>query len=379
MRRHLLALLVLAAPAGCTPSGADPVDAQPADAAPTDAGPGCDGALDCEDDDPCTTAVCEAGRCVIGRPEGALLIAGDPIPVASGPTALALAGDELYIGLGAAGLEVWDLAGFPAPPVLRLARHPEGDEGAVDHLAVAADRVVIGEAAGVVRALERGSGAPVGAAWRAADQIEGVVYQGGRVVVASYAKGVEVVQPGDWSDPSRIGRADTRGRAQAVARAGAVLAVADGLAGLALLDLTPTGPVLRRDALLDTSGRAVGVAIRGDRVLLAEGPAGASVVTLAPAGPRRDATFLLAGSTVGVGLLAPDRGVVATSEGEVALVDLRQPAAPRVWLRAPTAAPVRRVQVDGARFAVARDDAVQVFELVCPTTDDAGAAGDAGP
>ncbi|MEZ4473540.1 MAG: hypothetical protein R3F60_22675 [bacterium] len=380
MRRPALLLIALALPAAvaCQDDGAADVRDAAADAALTDAGLGCDGALDCQDDDPCTTATCAAGRCVFGRP-AAELVAGDPIPVAVGPHAVALVDGELYIAKGLEGLEIWDLSAFPLPPSLRLERHLEGEEGSVDHLAVATDRIVIGEQAGVVRALDRASGAPVGVAWAASDEVRGVVFQGGRVFVASYAKGIEVVQPGDWSAPSRTGRADTPGRASALARQGTLLAVADGLAGLALVDLTDAGPVRRADVLLETAGRAEGVALQSDRVLLAEGPAGAGIIDLLPGGPTRLATFLPAEPVADVALLGRDLGVVVAGNGAL-IVDLQAPEAPTVWLAASTATPAHHVAAEGRRFAVATDDAVQVFEVVCPEdAPDAGIPADGGP
>ncbi|MEZ4466642.1 MAG: hypothetical protein R3F43_19890 [bacterium] len=109
------------------------------DAALTDAGLGCDGALDCQ-----MTTLHD------GHLRRGPLRLRAPRRRAGGrrshprrgrfPHAVALDG-ELYIAKGLEGLEIWDLSAFPLPPSLRLERHLEGEEGSVDHPAVATDRI----------------------------------------------------------------------------------------------------------------------------------------------------------------------------------------------------------------------------------------------
>ena len=364
---RLIASLLAASAVACNSTTETPADAG-LDATATDLGVPCEADEICADDDPCTVEACREGHCVTERSPRAELVVGPAIPVGGGATAIALADNELYIAKGADGLEIWDVA--LDPPMLRLARQREGEEGPVVALAVAGDRIVLGEEGAAVRALDRASGAPVGVAYHAGDDVRALSFEGGRVFVAAYAKGVEVLQPGDWSNPQRTARVDTPGRAVGLAREGSLIAVADGLGGLALIDLPEGGtPALRRDQTTATAGRVDSVALRGGQVLLAEQVAGLGLVTLAAGSPERQATFLLDGAVQAVALLDPHTGV-AVGPGGVQVLDLLAPLQTTTWF-AVEAPDAWAVHAQGLRFAVATAEAVQVMELKCPEAEEA--------
>ncbi|MEZ4466643.1 MAG: hypothetical protein R3F43_19895 [bacterium] len=220
-----------------------------------------------------------------------------------------------------------------------------------------------------------GCGAPVGVAWRPR-RGAGVVFQAGACswpptprASAWYSRA---------TGPRLRTGAPTRRAAPPPWLRGTLLAVADGLAGLALvIHRRWARPPRRRTAGDGRAGgggwpcRATGAARGG------LGRRGSSICC--PEWPTRLATFLLAEPVADVALLGRDLGVVVAGNGAL-IVDLQAPEAPTVWLAASTATPAHHVAAEGRRFAVATDDAVQVFEVVCPEdAPDAGIPADGGP
>jgi hypothetical protein len=98
----------------------------------------------------------------------------------------------------------------------------------------------------------------------------GVAVHGDLVLVADGTAGMRVVDVSDVSGPVEVGALDTPGEARRIATRGEVAFVADGEAGLRIVDLsTPQHPV--EVSSIDTGGPALDVAVAGDYVYVATG------------------------------------------------------------------------------------------------------------
>ena len=89
-----------------------------------------------------------------------------------------------------------------------------------------------------------------------------------------------------------MGAYDTGGMAQTVAVSGNYAYVADGTAGLQVIDVSnPANP--KRTGAYDTGGYALGVAVSGNFAYVADGDAGLQVIDISnPANPQRVGGFV---------------------------------------------------------------------------------------
>jgi hypothetical protein len=371
---HLVRGCLLVALAGCVDDDAQRADAA-ADAAldlgTADAAFPCDGGAACADDDPCTVDRCVEGDCVWTRPDAGLEV----VATIDGPVRAAhLRGDRLYVARGAAGFAAFDLSKLPDEDVEEtFARVPADDEGPAVGLVADNDFVYVWEGGPRLRIHDRRTGEPVGG-YTARDAVQDFLVFGRYAYAAVFAKGVEGVDLEDRAAPRRLGRGPTAGRALGLGRRGNQVIVADGLAGLARVNVSEREAPTAIETLLTTEGRAVAVSVAGDLAVLAELGGGLGVVDLAPRdGPERLATLLFDADVTGVTFL--DRRTVAVAAGGLFVVDLLTPAAPTVWFAPDLGAPVQGVHAHERRAAVAQGDAgVTVVRLRCPEPAmDAGA------
>lgn len=373
------ALCALAAcedgPDGLAPDGAPP----PIDAFRLpdfgDAGVGCEAAVDCLDDDPCTVERCEAGRCVADKVEPvverALITFARPV------TGLSVRGDRLFVARGADGIQVWDLAGLPdEPPREASVRQVIGEERSFDAVFAGDALLYVVDAARTVRLVSRETRAALGA-YAAGDRVTDVLFLPQLSILAVYGDGVEIVDPRDPADPTRRSRADTPGRAMALARQGDALYVADGLAGLSLVDIADRGAPALSPRTVPTEGRAVDVATAGALLALAEEAGGLGVIARdGPLGPQRLATVHLPDPVTAVAM--PDgRTVIAAAGPAIRAYDLARPEEPAEWLGIDFEQPVALFDADGLRLAagLAGDGGVDrawIVDVVCPAPPETG-------
>lgn len=341
----------------------------------------------CVSEEPCLSGRCVEGACAWTRAALDLRSTG-LIQLGGVATDLVLSDGQLFVSLGADGLEAWAVEGDA--PMLLYARQQEAGEGPFDSLALGGDRLFVTESGPVVRALEAQSGAPIGS-WTASDDARSVLPDGDLVVVSTFAKGIAVLEDGGWQDPQRVARLDTPGRAVAVVRAGDRLLVADGLAGLAVVNWAGQRrePTLAAERI-ETAGRVSALAANTQLAVIAEGGAGLGVIELGPP-VSRASTVALGAQVVDVGLLTASLAVAISPEGlwvvdlldrqtPVVLVELgiegaaaTEPDTVRRVLRGSPA----RLATDSNQLAITLSDgSLQLFELGCATieasTPDAG-------
>jgi len=104
-----------------------------------------------------------------------------------------------------------------------------------------------------------------------------VVISGELAFVADGEAGLQIIDMADKTAPSIIGSCDTPGFASGVFVSGSYAFIADGEMGMAVVDITNrTAPVMT--ASLDTPGVAVKVAATGNYAFIADGDAGLQIV-----------------------------------------------------------------------------------------------------
>ena len=141
------------------------------------------------------------------------------------------------------------------------------------------------------------------------------------------AEGQGVGALGDRWTPSILGSVDTPGNANDVKVVGGLAFVADGSAGLQIIDIsTPDAPFIVGS--FDTPGEAWGVAVQGDTAYIADGDSGLQIIDVSnPSIP----SFLGAVVTPGIangGDGTGTRAVIAAGSG-AAVVDVVGPGVER--------------------------------------------------
>jgi len=158
----------------------------------------------------------------------------------------------------------------------------------------------------------------------------GVWVAGGVAYVADGTAGLQVVDISDPAAPKRLGGYNTSGTAWAAHVAGGIAYVADGTAGLQVIDVSnPAAPT--RLGGYDTSGVASAVQVVGTIAYVADGDAGLQVIDVSnPAFPifqSRFATISYAGDVKVVGNIAHVLSRSAV-QGGLEMVDVTDPANP---------------------------------------------------
>jgi hypothetical protein len=338
-------------------------------------------ALACDDGDPCTEDHCVEGRCETARAADLPLVHEATIP-AMGLNGLALGVDSLLLTRvheARSRVERWDLSTLPAASLV-LDRAAEADDGDFVGVMPFGEGLLLHETPARLRTLAADGAA--GRLYLSADPVQATVALEEQLVLAAvFAKGLEVVDFGP-DEPQRTLRVDTPGRALDVAVAGRYWLVADGLAGVSVVDTRAEPPRHVVEAQISTDGRVKAVAVADGLAVLAEAGAGLGVIdALADGGPKRLAVLPLGGEAHDVAWLAPGLAAAAT-DGGLFVVDLLRPEAPTVWGQVEGTA--RQVVARAGLVAVAGDDAVDLYRLACaaPAEDagvDAGVAQDALP
>lgn len=165
--------------------------------------------------------------------------------------------------------------------------------------------------------------------WDSPGTVYGVASQGPLVYLADGAAGLQIVDVSDPTSPALLGVADTPGSAWGVVVDGSVAYVADYTGFLQVVDVTdPAAPTVIASATADQP--LMRVAVAGDRLFAAARSAGLLVYDVSdPASP----TLLGQGDTPGTSFgvaLAGDVAYVADGEWGLQVVDISDPTAPVV-------------------------------------------------
>ena len=256
---------------------------------------------------------------------------------------------RLYVSDGGNGFRVFSIAAMPAMPL----------EGLLEVIVLGAaprQGIVWGGSGGLVGI---DPGAPTGPevvrTLGTTAQPRDVVVRGDTLVTAESEAGMRLVDVA--AAPRTVGRVSTRGSAHAVALDGEWAYIADGPAGIAVMNVRDRfAPAYASH--VDTSGLAARAHGSGGRVFVANGPGGLTVT---------DRSQVLAHvSTQGVAHDVVARGslaYVATTAG-LEVVDLTDMSAPVVGEPAATTEPASGVALsDGGAFAYVAAGDVVVFDV----------------
>ena len=176
-------------------------------------------------------------------------------------------------------------------------------------------------------------------------QAFGVAVNGNYAYVADGAAGLQIIDIRNPASPTRVGGFDVwnavsgvnpnpwgiwgqnSGIAYDVAVSGDYAYVADADAGLQIINIrNPARP--SREGGFDTSGQAYGVAVSGDYAYVADNTAGLQIIDIRnPNSPSRVGSFDTTGNAYGV-VVSGDYAYVADQSGGLQIIDIRNPASP---------------------------------------------------
>ncbi|MHB1037580.1 MAG: Ig-like domain-containing protein, partial [Pirellulales bacterium] len=137
---------------------------------------------------------------------------------------------------------------------------------------------------------------------------------------------IDTVAQTVFVNPVRLGGYDTSGYAYGVAIVGTRAYVADGYAGLVIIDVTnPAAPVRRGG--YDTSGYSKDVAVSGTLAYVADSSAGLQIIDVSnPAAPKQVGGYDTSGSALGVAV-SGTVAYVADENAGLVILDVTDPAA----------------------------------------------------
>jgi hypothetical protein len=194
----------------------------------------------------------------------------------------------------------------------------------------------------------------------------------GAALLADGNNGVFVVNPGA-TPPTLIRRYDTA-TARDIEVAGTLAYVADGTAGLLVLDMSNPAVAVVPLGAYNTPGSATGVEIRGSKAFVADGAGGVQVIDIAnAAAPRWLGTYATRGSTSDVafagGGAGPQVALIADSDGGVQSVQWSDDAPAWTGALNPAGASHSDVEVAGS-LAVVADGAngVRLLDVADPAS-----------
>lgn len=204
-----------------------------------------------------------------------------------------------------------------------------------------------------------------------------VAPDGGTAYVANSHDGLRRIDLSDPAAPAVTGTSPTRGQAVGVAATGSHLFVGDNSLGFDIVGGGGAGAIARVGEYLG-DGFPRGIAAGGSLVFVADQPTGLVVVDVSdPAAPDAVGVLSLGREPVGR-VIAPDGrsldgaapAIVAIVSGRAGLqlVDVSDPAAPRVTAPVPVGGNAAGAAIWGDRLYVASGETLEVFDV-----SDAGA------
>lgn len=162
----------------------------------------------------------------------------------------------------------------------------------------------------------------------------GLSADGNLLYVANGTAGLAVLDIENRTLPDLLGAVDTPGTVRHVAIEGTIAVVAAYEAGLGIIDISnPKNPVVI--SFVDTPGNASQVAVRADVAYVADRDEGLSVFDIADrANPHLIGRFDTPGSAIGLAIDG-DRVFIADRSNGLMILDVSTPAAPRLlgWSR----------------------------------------------
>ncbi len=194
-----------------------------------------------------------------------------------------------------------------------------------------------------------------------------VVVEGSYAYVADGSAGLQVMDIVTPLGPFLIGNWNTPGTARCVALAGDYAFLADDTSGLQILDISdPANPL--PVGSWNTPGLAYGVAVAGDRAYVADREFGLQVIDISnPANPVPEGNCDTPGWALGVAL-AGDYAYVADQNSDLQVIDISDPSNPVIAGNWNALGPAYAVAIDGDHAFVAHGSkGLQVIDISDPT------------
>lgn len=336
---------------GCTPVFAPPPAFDGGFLSNADAGTPCEAAAECDDRDPCTFDRCSPeGRCRYTRPTLAYTESASA-STAGVADVLAWHSSRLHVGLGEAGVETFRRAesggGEEGPVTLTLTSQGQRRPGGhVNDVIETSGHVVIAAGEAGLAVYPNDADQPV-ATFATEDAAHSMSRVDDLLLVSAAARGVQIVNIADITNPSAEGRADTPGRATHHVRLGRRVWVADGLVGLSVLGYDdPRDQSLQPERAVNLEGRASRVVRRGNLLATVLGTAGLSLVDMdAAPRPAEIARLTFAHPVTDAAFVGDKTLLVAAGDAGLHAFDLTTQDAPEVLGKLDVPTPVQRIRV----------------------------------
>jgi hypothetical protein len=180
----------------------------------------------------------------------------------------------------------------------------------------------------------------------------GVAVSGTTAYVADGTAGLQIIDISNPAAPVLRGTCDTPGSAYGVAVSGSTAYVADDVAGLQVVDVTnPAVPILK--GAYDTPGNAVAVAVSGATAYVADAASGLMIIDVSnPAAPVLKGAYDTPGFAFGVAVSGTTAYVGDDSYG-LRIIDVSNPAAPVLKGTCDTPGSAKGVAISGTTAYVA--------------------------
>jgi hypothetical protein len=252
------------------------------------------------------------------------------ITVADDVVDFELVGGLLYLARGEAGAQVWNV---DENPPRKLAEIPV-DEGHSPYMGIHQyDGGFIVRSGRWIYGFD-GAAAQLGSEYRAADEVRDLIRLDDSIIVlALYARGIEIVDMAGGLFPDRVGRVDTLGRAERLARVEDTLLVADGLLGVSVISLAELDAPILAELTVRTEGRVDRISANGRRAVMTESGAGLGVLDVRNGEARRLGTQAFQGESLDIKLMDPSTMAAITLDQGIVFFDLSQPNAITEWTR----------------------------------------------
>jgi len=181
----------------------------------------------------------------------------------------------------------------------------------------------------VAMSLDTGNAASVMGSVTTPGEATGIAVSGTTAYMANGEAGLQVMDISDPSAPTIIGSVDTPGNATGVAVSGTTAYVSDGFAGLQIIDISnSSAPIIIGSA--DTPDLAYAVALSGTKAYVADRDAGLQVVDISnPRAPVIIGSVDTPGMAFGV-TISGSMAYVSDGWSGLQVIDISTPAAPRL-------------------------------------------------
>jgi hypothetical protein len=195
----------------------------------------------------------------------------------------------------------------------------------------------------------------------------GITISGNIAYVADGGAGVSIIDVSDLTNPTTLSTIDTAGWAYGITISGNIAYVADGYEGVSIIDVSdPTNPTTL--STIDTAERAFGITISGNIAYVADARAGVSIIDVSdPTNPTTLSTIDTGSWAYGI-TISGNIAYVADGRAGVSIINVSDPTNPTTLSTIDTAGYAYGITISGNIVYVADgSEGVSIIDVSDPT------------